>query len=99
MKPEREQLTPDTYELDRQAWNLPTPQKRPQTSQAWRLNARTRPRLRPKPPSLPAGGACTPGLAPLTRGAALRWPTLPLASCQVSPVFDDSPFGQFAAYR
>ena len=34
MEPQREKLTPDTYELDRQAWNLPTPPKRPQTSQA-----------------------------------------------------------------
>jgi hypothetical protein len=34
MDPRPEKLTPDVYELDRQAWNLPLPPKRPQTSQA-----------------------------------------------------------------
>lgn len=34
MESQREDVTPDAYELDRKAWNLPLPQKRPQTSQA-----------------------------------------------------------------
>jgi hypothetical protein len=31
--PQREKLTRNTYELDRRAWNLPAPPKRPQNPQ------------------------------------------------------------------
>ena len=34
MESRREDVTPDAHALDRKAWNLPLPQKRPQTSQA-----------------------------------------------------------------
>ena len=34
MERERDELTPDEYELDRQAWNLPRPVKKPQPKQS-----------------------------------------------------------------
>ena len=34
MESRRDDVTPDAYELDRKAWNLPLPPKRPPTSQA-----------------------------------------------------------------